>query len=384
MALIFFLLVLSVLVLIHEAGHYITARIFKVKADEFGYGLPPRAIGFVRDGGRWKTVGRSDKCEYKNTIWSLNWLPLGGYVRIKGEQADGRNDADSFHMQPVWKRMVILVAGVAMNWLLAFVLFVAVFTLGTKVELGGLPAGAVIRERAVRITHVLPNSAAEKAGLQIDDAILSVAGMSIQTYEQARDLIALQGEAPYMVQVERDGHKIEQTVQSTYEAQLGRVVLGIGLADVGFVSFPFLISLKVSAAATYGYTKAILLTLYDILKNIFTRQEVTEQIAGPVGVAVITGQMAKLGIVPLLQFSAILSINLAVINFLPIPALDGGRFLFLAIEKFRRRSMNRALEAAIHNIAFMLLIILILLVTIRDVSKYSSDIIGGLRGLVGM
>ncbi|MBU1034349.1 site-2 protease family protein [Patescibacteria group bacterium] len=384
MALIFFLIVLSVLVLIHEAGHYVAARIFKVKADEFGYGFPPRAIGFVRDGGRWKKVGRGDRREYQNTIWSLNWLPLGGFVRIKGEQADGQNDADSFHMQPVWKRMVILAAGVAMNWLLAFVLFVIVFTIGTKVELDGLPAGAVIRDSAVRITQVLPGSSAEKAGLQIDDAILRVAGAPIQTYAQARDLIAAQGEAPYAIQVERDGNTIEQTVQSTYEAQLGRVALGVGIADVGLVSFPFLTSLKVSATATYGYTKAIILTFYDILKKIFTRHEITEQIAGPVGVAVITGQMAKLGIVPLLQFSAILSINLAVINFLPIPALDGGRFLFLAIEKLRRRSMNRALEAAIHNIAFMLLIILILFVTISDVSKYSSDIIGGLRGLVGM
>src|SRR5882762_7704845 len=119
LTLLIFLVILSVLVLIHEAGHYFAARLFGVKAEEFGYGLPPRVFGFVKVGKKWKRVSANDKKEYENTIWSLNWLPIGGFVRIKGEQGEGEHDHDSFHIKPIWQRIAILAAGVTMNWVLA-------------------------------------------------------------------------------------------------------------------------------------------------------------------------------------------------------------------------------------------------------------------------
>lgn len=384
MSVVFFLLVLSALVLIHEAGHFFTARLFKIKAEEFGYGFPPRLFGYVKVNGRWKRVGRKDHGPYQNTIWSFNWLPLGGFVRIKGEQADGENDPDSFHTRPAWQRLIVLAAGVIMNWLLAFSLFVAVFTIGTKAVVEDLPAGALVRDKSVRIVMVLPGAPADRAGFQPDDVVLAIAGETPKNYEDARNLITAQAEKEFLVRVRRDNQDMEFRVKSEYIKQVDRLALGVGLADVGHVSFPFWKSFQVAGLVTFGYTKAVVLTFADIFKDLFAGRPVAEEVSGPVGIAVMTGRVAQQGIVPLLQFAAILSVNLAVLNFLPIPALDGGRVLFLLIEKVRRRPMSRVLEAAIHNIAFLILVLLILLVTARDISRYGGVIAGGLKGLVGM
>lgn len=384
MAIIYFLLVLSVLVLIHEIGHFFAARIFGVKAEEFGYGFPPRIWGFVRDKGRWKRIGAKDRGSYKNTIWSLNWLPLGGFVRIKGEQADGQNDADSFHTKPAWKRVIILAAGVSLNWILAAVLFSLVFAIGANAVLEDLPSGAVVTDRSIRLTQVMAKSPAEKAGLLPNDVVLAIDGVVPVSYEQAGELIAERGEKTFDFQIQRNDQILTVKVTPIYLPALGRKAIGVGLAEVGHVTFPPLTALKVGLAVTVGYTKAIVLTFADLIRDLALRRPVTQEFSGPVGIAVLTGQFAEQGIIPLLQFCAILSLNLAVINFLPIPALDGGRVLFLFIEKIRRRPMSRHLEALIHNIAFIILIVLILLVTARDITRYSGTILGGLKGLVGI
>jgi regulator of sigma E protease len=167
-------------------------------------------------------------------------------------------------------------------------------------------------------------------------------------------------------------------------AQLGRAGLGIGLVDIGTVSLSPGQAIKGAVMTTAVYTKQILWTFGGLIKNLVALKPVGQDLSGPVGIAVMTGKVASEGIMPLLQFAAVLSINLAVINILPIPALDGGRVLFLLVEKIRRRAMSRTLEAAIHNIAFLLLISLTLLVTVRDVSRYGHAIVGGLKGLVGL
>lgn len=384
MSLILFLLVLSVLVLIHEAGHYLTARLFGVKADEFGYGFPPRLIGWVKERGKWKRVGRKDQAKYQNTIWSINWLPLGGFVRIKGEQPGEEEGRDSFHNVAIWKRTIILAAGVSMNWLLAFVLFATVFMSGTQAVLEDLPVGARVTDRAIRITQVLSGAPGEQAGLRANDVVVSVAGRVPESYDIARQEIFAQGEKTFPMVIERDGRQMTFQVTPAFVKEADRIALGIGLADVGRVSFSPPQAIKAAALTTFGYTKAILFTFGDLVKDLFAWRAPAQDLSGPVGIAVLTGQIAQQGIIPLLQFAAILSINLAVVNFLPIPALDGGRVLFLAIEKLRRRAMSRTLEAAIHNIAFLILISLILIVTFRDVSKYGGVILGGLKGLVGM
>ena len=383
--LIIFLIVLSVLVLIHELGHFLAARIFGVKAEEFGYGFPPRLAGIVRDHGKWKIVKHDDQRSYKNTIWSLNWLPLGGFVRIKGEGTeDVMDDPDSFHVKPIWQRIVILAAGVSMNWLLAFALFSAIFLIGVPTILEGVPKEAVIQNRTVSITDVLSGSPAEKAGLQPGDKVLSVAGTAPENFDQARTDISYQGDKSFAIDYERNGKKTEVTLQPTFIKEINKSGIGVGLADVGIVHFSPLQAFWYAGSAVGSYTKEIIFSFGTLLKDLVSLKKVSEDVSGPIGIAVITGQIAKQGIIPLLQFMAILSINLAVINFLPIPALDGGRVLFLIIEKIRHKAMARKLEATIHQIAFISLIIIILLVTIRDIGHYGGVILGGIKGLVGM
>lgn len=381
-----FLLVLSVLVLIHEFGHFIAARIFGVKADEFGYGFPPRLIGIVKDKGKWHKVSGKDEKEYQNTIWSLNWLPLGGFVRIKGENGEEETikDPDAFHNKPIWQRIIILAAGVAMNWLLAFVLFAGIFTIGATAILEGVPADAKVENREVRITNIMLDSPAAKAGLLPGDRVVSVAGVAPETYEKARTAIAEQNDKPFEVQIVRDGQSKKVTVNPVYLEEIKKFGIGVGLADVGKIRFRFDRALLYAGETVIGYTRDVIVSFATLIRDLVFLRHVEQDVAGPIGIAVITGQVAKQGIVPLLQFAAILSINLAVVNFLPIPALDGGRVLFLVIEKIRRKAVARKVEARIHQIAFLALIILILLVTIRDIGKYGGVIWGGIKGMVGM
>ncbi len=385
MTLLIFLIILSVLVLIHEAGHYFAARIFKVKADEFGYGLPPRIVGFVKVGKKWKFVGRKDDTEYKNTIWSLNWLPIGGFVRIKGEQGEGAGDADSFHVKPIWQRIVILAAGVGMNWILAAVLLSIALMVGAPSVLEDLPPGATVEKREVTIIEALPESPAGRAGIQPGDVIVRVGPETVETLDEARSLIAEQGTRKFTLLIRRDGQEQFINLSAEYLEAAGREAIGVGLVDTGEVRYPFFQAIQGGVILTGVYTKAVVVTFLDLFRELLNgKTDTAEHISGPVGIAVTTGHIAQQGFVALLNFTAILSINLAVVNFLPIPALDGGRALFLIVEGLRRKPMNRRIEAIVHNISFLILIGLILLVTVRDLGKYGSVIIGGLKGLVGL
>lgn len=385
LAILMFLAVLSVLVLIHELGHFLAARIFGVKAEEFGYGFPPRLLGFVKDQGKWKRVSGKDENVYPNTIWSINWLPLGGFVRIKGEGTDDKyQDTDSFQHKPIWKRSVILAAGVAMNWLLAYLIFITIFLAGAPSVLEDVPPGATIQDRSIRITNVMAGLPADKAALQAGDQIVSVAGIVPTTYEDARELISKQGLMPFDIKYLRDGDEKTATLNPMEIKELGRPGIGVALADVGIVRFRVDQAFWYAGVATYAYTKDVVTAFGTMLRDIVLLRGVQQDVSGPVGIAVMTGQVAKQGIVPLLQFAAILSINLAVVNFLPIPALDGGRVFFLVIEKIRRKPVGRKLEAGIHQAAFIALIILILLITLRDLGRYGGTILGGIKGLVGI
>jgi regulator of sigma E protease len=383
--LLLFLVVLSVLVLIHEAGHYFAARMFGVKADEFGYGLPPRIFGIVRVGKKWKWVSGKDRKEYKNTIWSLNWLPIGGFVRIKGEQGEGGHDADSFHTKPIWQRVIVLAAGVGMNWLLAIVLLSIGLMVGAPAVVEGLPSGAIIEKRQVTIAEVLPDSPAKAAGLEAGDVITSVGGAMPEDVATTQQLIGSYKEKTFVLIVRRGEEERAFDVRPVYIASVDRAAIGVALVDTGTVRYPFFKAIYGGVLLTWEYTKLVTLTFVDLARELVQgRTDTASQVTGPVGIAVTTGQMARQGFVALMQFTAILSINLAVVNFLPIPALDGGRVLFLIFEGIRRKAMNRRVEAWIHNVAFLLLIALILFVTVRDLGRYGGSIWGGLKGLVGM
>ncbi len=384
MTIFIFLVVLSVLVLIHELGHFLAARMFGVKADEFGYGFPPRIFGFVKVGKKWKYVRGNDQGQYVNTVWSVNWLPLGGFVKIKGETMDGIHDADSIHSKPIWQRIVIIAAGVTMNWILAVALFTLVFSIGTKTILDSTPVpSAVVRDQGVMVVDVLPKSPADVAGLQMGDDILLIDNVKPTDEKNARDLILAHGTTPVDIQYRDEGQIKTAQITPVQMAEVGHPAIGVGLANAAVISLPLPQAFLAAVSTSYQMTKLILFSFGQIVHDLFVKQKVTQDVSGPVGIAVMTGHVARQGIMPLLEFAAMLSLNLAVVNFLPIPALDGGRALFLVIEAIRRKPINRKLEMGIHNVTFLLLIMLILIVTVHDFSQYGGMIVGGLKGMVG-
>ncbi len=370
MSILIFVIALSVLVLIHELGHFLVARLFNVKADEFGIGFPPRIFGFVRDEkGKWKRVSGTDDKTYKNTIWSFNWLPLGGFVRIKGEQDYGTTDADSLNAKPIWQRLLIVAAGVIMIWVLAVCMFTAVYALGTNVALEDVPKGVVASQTTVQVMEVVPGSPAERSGMHIGDRIVDANGVAPIDAAAFREQIRLQGEQPMKLTLADDTSKREVSVTPAMIGDINRLGLGVALADVAHVSFPLPKALWLGITTTANLTVLITKAFGGIITDLVVKQKVAQDVSGPIGIVVMSGQVVKQGVTPFLQFLGMLSVNLAVINFLPIPALDGGRALFLIIEKIRRKPMDRKLENKIHGIAFLLLIGLILLVSIHDISR---------------
>jgi regulator of sigma E protease len=382
LTLIVFILVLSVLVFVHEFGHFITARRLGVKAEEFGFGFPPRGIGFYKNiFGKWKkvvgncSVESLENNEDKNlqpakgeTIYSLNWLPLGGFVKIKGENGDGKNDNDSFAAKKIWQRIAILAAGVTMNIVLAWFLFSIAYLIGLPQSTDSLGRGAITTNAKVVIAEVMPGSAAELAGLKINDYILEVAGQKVKTEKDLQDSIAVRGDQEVKLLIERDNIQTELVVKPKSNDN-GRATMGVAIFSAALVRYPFINSFWEGAKTTIFVLGQIFVAFYDLIKTIFAGQNVGDQFAGPVGIAKITGQAARLGVNYLLQFAALLSLNLAVINILPIPALDGGRILFLLIEKIRNKPLKREIEAMIHNIGFLLLIALVLFITYKDIIK---------------
>lgn len=380
-----FLAVLSVLVLAHELGHYVAARLCGVKAEEFGFGFPPRLLGFVKENGVWKRVPNRGNKTYASTIWSINWLPLGGFVRMKGEE--GRpGDRDAFASKGIFARLFILSAGVLMNWVVATIIFAIGFLIGVPSDLEGVPPGAHIRDQRVEIVQVVSNSAAAQAGLVVGDRLLRVQDQPIQTANEA--LSALQkasaNSPSFPIQVVHEDQERTVTITPQYLAELKRPAVGVGLSTVGVVRFSWYRAFPQGAILTYQYTKLILGAFGSLVRSLVVAREVPTDVSGPVGIAVMTGKVAALGLWPLLQFTAMLSINLAVVNFLPIPALDGGRALFVLIESIRRRRIHPEWEASIHRIGFVLLLTLVLLVTFHDVLRYGSGIWHGVKSVIGL
>ncbi|HEU0051199.1 MAG TPA: M50 family metallopeptidase [Patescibacteria group bacterium] len=382
LSLLIFLLVLSVLVLIHELGHFIAARICGVKVDEFGYGFPPRAIGFLRQQKTWKRVKNSDTTSHPGTIWSINWLPLGGFVRLKGEEGNHANESDAFAGKSIWRRLFILAAGVSMNWLLAAAIFMAAFAIGVPMQTDGLPKEAIIRQQEVQIVDVLKDSAAAKAGIQPGDFLLKIDEQSVPDVQDAQNRLA--ANQTINLVIEHQGEQKRLTVKPEYVSDLRRAGLGVALANTGFVRFPWYLAIGHGFVTAWTYTKLIVLGLAGFVRDLIAVHRVPSDLAGPVGIAVLTGRVAQQGFWSVMQFAAILSLNLAVVNFLPIPALDGGRALFLAVESLRRRRLNPRVESLIHQIGFIALLLLIFIVTIHDLRQYGGVIWNGLKQISGI
>ena len=373
-AVIVFILILSVLIFAHELGHFTTAIRNGVKADEFGIGFPPRIFGFYKNekSGRYKFVPGNKEVQSKNTVYSLNWIPLGGFVKIKGENGEEKKDSDSFAGKSAWIRIKILAAGVFMNFVLAWVLISIVFMLGAPQAINPNDQNSKAK---IQISGVVSKAPAKLAGLKIGDEILkeqkNLAGKKIvlSNITAVQKYIKNNAGKKIILSVKRGHQNLKIDVKPRIKAPKGQGLLGVSLAETIVVKYPWYQALWEGAKTTWNLTIAILIALGGIIKNLFIGKGVGADVAGPVGIAMLTKQVANLGLVYILQFAALLSINLGIINILPIPALDGGRILFVLIEKFKGSPVNQKLEQTSHSIGFALLILLLILITFRDIAR---------------
>lgn len=372
-SIIVFLVVLSVLVLVHEFGHFIMARRFGVGAEEFGLGFPPRLAGFYKSKeGKWRWVwGKREVTDARDTVYSLNWIPLGGFVRITGENGDEANSPDSFARKPLWQRAWILSAGVIMNVILAAVILSIALAIGAPQTISDAAnaRGAIVSEPKVLVLQVFPGTPAERAGLSAGDEIVSVNGQPLRSIAAIQSFVADKAGETLSYEVRHNSTVGRRDIVPEKVSGEERATIGISLAEMANVRFPWYRAIYEGVKLTGVYIWATILGFVNLLVQLFSGKGISADVAGPVGIAAMTGQVLDIGFSFLLQFTATLSISLAVINFLPIPALDGGRVLFLIIEKIKGRPVNAKTEAIIHNIGFLFLIALIVLVTFRDVRR---------------
>lgn len=374
-----FIFILGLLVLVHELGHFMVARRFGVACDEFGIGFPPRLAGFYKRNGKWvRVLGSREITDHDSTVYSLNWIPLGGFVKIKGENDNGNHDADSLGAQKPWKRALILSAGVLMNVVLAWVILSIAMMIGLpEVVRDSAIDPNYVKDRRIQITQVLADRPAEQAGIIMGDVIVSVDGQVFDKISGLIDYIGAKKDVAINFELKRGHSGISQTVTPTeivdFDETTGqsktRIGIGVAIDEIATVRYPWYQAIYQGLMAVFLLLWMILSGIVNLIIQLFQGKADGNSVAGPIGIATITGQMVNLGVVYVMQFTAALSLNLAVINILPIPALDGGRLMFLAIEKIRGKAMKPQLEAIFNNVFFFALILLILVVTIKDISK---------------
>ncbi len=379
--LLIFIAVLAVLVLSHEFGHFIVARLSGMKVEEFGFGFPPRLCGIRRLlngrrqiiwGNRQVLAAEKTSGEQGGTIYSFNWLPLGGFVKIKGEDGKSDSEPDSFASKKFWHKAAVLVAGVAMNVLVGAVLISLGFMIGLPQPLEGIDDVKNISDRRIEILQALPGKPAEAAGLKTGDTIIKIGSLEQPRLSELRAYVDAHRDEAILVTWQRGNEKMSQNIRPIVYPDTGKGGLGVSVVEIGTVRYPFFKALENGIITTGFYLKHITLAFGQLIKSLFTGAALGGTVSGPVGVAVMTGQVARMGLVYLLQFMAILSLNLAVLNILPIPALDGGRLLFIILAKIFRRPQGFRYEHVVHAVGFALLILLVVAVTVKDVSMFKG------------
>lgn len=350
-----FVIVLGILVLAHEFGHFIAAKRAGVMVEEFSIGFPPRILSFKRG----------------ETRYSIGAIPLGGYVKMLGELEESKSPR-AFENQTPGKRLIISVAGVVMNFLLAWVLFSFVFAIGATpltIDPDKVP-GEKISTKIV-IFSVADNSSAKQAGIEPGDIILRGQQKDTTTiFNNAEDLSnytkSHRGQEISII-VDHGGREVAKSVNLPDQD----APLGVGLGEQSTVRVPWYKAPLVGLYETGQLIKMVFVFLGSLVYGIFARGEVSGDIGGPVAIYVYSGIFFRMGIIAFIQYIAALSVNLALVNFLPIPALDGGRILFILFEKiFGKKIVKEKVENIIHMIGYAILLILILLVTLKDINRY--------------
>jgi len=371
LTIVIFLVVLSVLVFAHEMGHFWVARKIGVRAEEFGFGFPPRVWGFYKSqAGDWKQVrGNKEVSDAADTIYSINVIPMGGFVKIKGEDGENKEEGDSFASRSALERAAILLAGVSMNIVLAAVLISFGFMIGLPQSLDDIDPKAIVRDRQIQIIEVMPRSPAAVAELTAGDIVVGINGRNFQNSDELQEYINTHAGEKLPFTFKRAGREFSKDIIPEIRQETGRGGIGIAIGDTGIVRYSFFTAIWEGVKNTVLLTWAILVAFYELLAGILTGRGLGGELGGPVRIAQITGDAARMGLAYLINFTALLSINLAVINAFPFPALDGGRLLFLLIEKIKGSPVKKEVEGTIHYIGFALLMLLVVLVTYKDIAR---------------
>ena len=368
-----FILILGVLIFVHELGHFLVAIRNGIKADEFGFGFPPRIVGAVKNDktGKYEIVWGEKEVKSKNTIFSLNWIPLGGFVKIKGEDG-GTLDKDSFATKSAWARIKVLAAGVTMNFILAWFLLSIVFMLGVP---EAIEDDARVKDAKVQISQVIDESPAKEMGLAVGDQVVKACDgksfcRTIGKVEELQNFINEHKGQEIVLTIKRGDEisELKGVPRKEYPDDQGS--LGVSLARTALVKYPWYEAIGKGLTAVFDMIILILVTLGALIGQLFAGGKPAMDVAGPIGIAIMTKQVSALGLTYLLQFTAVLSINLGIINILPFPALDGGRILFILIEKIKGSPVNQKFEQMANSIGFALLLLLMVVVTFRDFIQF--------------
>ena len=368
MTIVLFIAILVILVLVHELGHFLVAKRSGIRVDEFGLGYPPRIWG--------KKI--------RETTYSINALPFGGFVKIFGEDLEeeaktGPEAQKSFALQSKWIQVAVLAAGIFFNLIFAWLIISSGYIVGVPASIEST-LGKVTNPH-LEIVEVLPKSPAANAGIKLGDLITSLSinaaasnGSNLNTLtdpspEKVSTFVAAHQNDDIKITFVRNGITKESVLKPAPGLVEGQKVIGISMDMVGTLKLSFFKALWVGSQSTWGMIGAIIFGLATLFGNLFQGHGDFSQVAGPVGIAHLVGDARSLGWSYVLSFTAFISINLAVVNLIPFPALDGGRILFVIIEALRRKPISGKVAGTVNFIGFAILIALMLVVTFHDVLK---------------
>ncbi|HMO78782.1 MAG TPA: site-2 protease family protein [Candidatus Paceibacterota bacterium] len=361
MSVLIFIIIIGVLIFVHELGHFLIAKKNGIRVDEFAIGFPPKIFSITFGG----------------TKYSLNLIPFGGYVKIFGENPDEQssdpNRSDSFVNKPRYIQAAVLVGGVFFNMIFAWILL-------SISLMFGLPS--VITEKninqiqnpSISIVQVVENSPAFNSQIKVGDKILQIqkndqiiSGQDL-SIEKIQEIIRSDDNSINLI-LQRKNQQITTEIQPTTEINNEYLTIGIIMQELGDLKFSFFRAIYEGFFMTLDITKQMSLGLYNLIKMAIIGQGSFDDVAGPVGIVKIVDRASVFGFVYLLSFTAFISINLAVLNILPFPALDGGRLLVVLIESIIRKPLNSKIVNIVNASGFIILILLMIFITIKDVSR---------------
>lgn len=379
MSILIFIVILFVLVVSHEFGHFIVAKLNNIRVDEFSFGFPPKLFG--------KKIGE--------TTYNINALPFGGYVKILGENLDEADMLEvgflnkegspekvelaerSLAYKPKYIQALVMLAGVAMNFLVAWLLLSVGFMSGLPSSVDAVPKGAIVQNQALTITSVLPKSPAEKAGIKVGDKIeyldtkidsTKLLSSNFGT-ETVQTFIQKHGGEQVNVYVIRGKEPMQIVVVPEISKQGDNPMIGISMDTIGTLKLPIHKAVWEGLKLSGNIFVGTMAGFYNLIHSAILGKAEMSSLTGPVGIVGVVGDAAKFGFVYLLSFTALISINLAVINLIPFPALDGGRLLFLLIEKIKGSRIKPKVANTVNAIGFGLLILLMVIITYHDIVK---------------